>query len=63
MNATQAQFDEAVAAYLAMEEAYGQLADGVYESQATIEADARYEAALIAGRLLDSEIVDYCYSM
>lgn len=50
MTATQAQFDEAVAAYLAMEQDFSD------------EAEAHYVALLVQYRLMDSEIVDYCYS-
>ena len=54
-------WDKAVEAYKAMNKAYGELPEGVYESEATRALSEAYELALEEGDLMDSQIVDECW--
>lgn len=54
-------FAKAVEIYKARNLAYGELPEGVYESEATRALDEAYELALEEGDLMDSQIVDECW--
>jgi hypothetical protein len=56
-------WDKAIELYIAMQKAYGELPEGVYESAKTQSAEAEYYALLSESGLMDSQIVDECWGM
>lgn len=55
-------FEKAIELYKAMNEAYDALPDGVYESDATKATEEAYHSALDEYGIMDSQIVDECWS-